>query len=393
MSKTTTSPSPVQEEAGEETVDDLRIETELPQVLVVADFSANLGKIERHLGPLRQHADVNMVCITGDESIDDIRYRTVPDFGWRPIGLLLMGLVAMLEARERDYDGVVSFSLVPHGCIALAISRMFGIPVHLGIIGADLDVHVQAWYGTIAASLIRRFDVVSSPGLTHQIQLVELGVSPNRTAILANAVDVAEYQPVEHSPETYDLLWVGRFSPEKDPARFVETCAQLDARGIDVSAVMVGDGPLFDHIERSIQMADLSETIELTGWVDDPVDYYQKSRLFVLTSERDALPLTLIEAMATGCVPVVPIVGNIQDAARDGENAIVVDDRSPSTYAGAIAAMLTDPDRIDQLSEAAVNIREQYSYQSAAVDWQAILDGLGLTTSPATTIAADRNGG
>ncbi len=345
-------------------------------MLVVTDFTRNLSKIERHVGPLAETADVTMVCITGDGELDGIDYRTVPSLGARPLGLALMLVAALYEAWRGDYDAVASFSLLPHGCIALAVGTAFGIPAHLGIIGIDLDVHARSRYGAVVRWLIRRFDAISVPGTAFRDQLVGMGVPRGRIEVLANPIDVGTYHPNPDAEADYDLIWVGRFDAEKDPLLFVEALAELRESGREVTAVMLGDGPLQDAAERRVRERGLR--VDLPGWVDDPVAYYWRSRAFVLTSERDALPLTLVEAMATGLGCVVPAVGNVPDVARDGETALVLEEMTAGTLAAALDRLLADDELCARLGENAAGVADRYSYEAAAEDWVRILETLGV---------------
>lgn len=426
-----------------------------PTVLAVADFSGNPTKVERHLGPLAATADPTVVCTsTGDADVDGLDALTVPDGGWRPLGLALMGLRALVAARRGDYDAVVSFSLLPHGCIALAAARLAGLPVHLGTIGADLDVHAEARYAPVVRALLRRFDVVSAPGSVHAARLESMGVE--RAVVLRNPVDVERFAPAgdgdggvvgdttsgdamaedatagdatagdaaadttgedatatadaaaadatadggavadasadamaandasgeapiratTDDPE-YDLLWVGRFSAEKDPLLFVRTVAALRERGRPVAAAMVGDGPMGDEVRAAVERRGLEDAIALPGWVDDPSGWYRRARTFVLTSRRDALPLTLVEAMASGVAPVAPPVGNVPDLVADGETGVLAD-RDPAHLADAVAGLLDDDERRSRLARAAAAAGAEHSLDAAADDWDDVLAALGV---------------
>lgn len=390
-----------------------------PAVLAVADFSGNPTKVERHLGPLAATADPTVVCTsTGDADVDGLDALTVPDGGWRPLGLALMGLRALVAARRGDYDAVVSFSLLPHGCIALVAARLAGLPVHLGTIGADLDVHAESRYAPVVRALLRRFDVVSAPGSVHAARLESMGVE--RAVVLRNPVDVERFAPAGDGGDTvetdgdrdsygdgdddrdgdtaevadattatatdgagggtvpeYDLLWVGRFSAEKDPLLFVRTVAALRERGRPVAAAMVGDGPMGDEVRAAVERRGLEDAIALPGWVDDPSGWYRRAQTFVLTSRRDALPLTLVEAMASGVAPVAPPVGNVPDLVADGETGVLAD-RDPANLADAVAELLDDDERRARLARAAAAVGAEHSLDAAAGDWDDVLVALGV---------------
>lgn len=347
--------------------------------LAISDFSGGVsdtGRMAEHLGPLAERAETTVVCLVPDEDVEHLTYRQAPTTSLRALDLFSLFAVALLEAARNDYDGVVSISLVPYGCFALAVGWLCGLPTHLAIIGADLDVHARARYGALTAWLFRRFDAITVPGTAHRDQLVELGVPGERVAILANGVDCTTYSPTD-APAEYDYIWVGRFSAEKDPLLFVAVMAELVERGENPHAVMLGSGPLEEAVCERIHELALDEHIDRPGWVDEPVSYYHRARTFVLTSKRDALPLTLLESMACGLVPVVPDVGNVCDAVEDGENGIVLTKRDADSFANALERL--DDERYDRLSTAAPTVSSRFSTERAAEDWESVLGTLRVS--------------
>lgn len=388
--------------------DDPRTPPEGPSVLVVAGLG-NSGKVERHLGPLAAVAgETTVVCVRAGPDVEGISYREAPTPGrlpvvdTRPAGIVAMLFVALLEAFRGEYDAVASISLVPYGCFALVVGRLARMPTHLGIIGADLDLHANAWYGPLVRATFRRFTAVSVPGTDHQRRLVRMGVPPDRASILANAVDTDRYrpaasrdpsagEPAAQHPAGYDLLWVGRFSPEKDPLLFVRTLEELADRGLAFEAAMVGSGRLETAVRRERAARGLVDRLDLPGWVDDPLAYYERASVFALTSEREGLPLSLLEAMAVGLPPAVPNVGSVTDVAVDGETAVVVDERTPEAFADALERLLTDDPFRDALAAEAPAIRGSYSYAAARDDWRQILATMGcLDRRPADLGTARR---
>ncbi len=351
-----------------------------PSILVVADFPEKIGRTERHVKPLAASADVTMVCIEPTEDVPDVAFASVPSTGIRPLDLLLMFARALLEGVRDDYDGVASFSLFPHGCFALVVGRLCGVPTHLGIIGIDLDVHAKAWYGSVTVALLRRFDAVSVPGTVYARELAELGVPARTVERLVNPIPETGYDPVPPTAEkAYDYLWVGRFAPEKDPVLFVETVAELVDDDPDATAVMLGDGRLRPEVERAIADRGLSDNVHLAGWVDDPRAYYADARVLVLTSRRDALPLTLLEAMTSGVVCVAPTVGNVPDLIDDGRNGLLVPNPTPSEFARAAKRLEREPGLYERLARAAPEISDEFSPETAAEDWRSILVTMGVT--------------
>ena len=352
-------------------------EPENPSILVVSDFPDLPKKIATHFEPLAETgADLTIVCITPNAEFDDAEYVTVPSWPSRYVGLLLLPFVALLEGMWRDYDAVVSFSLFPYGLYALVLGRALDLPAHLGIIGIDLDHHATARYGAFPRFAFRRFDTLSVPGETHRSQLAGYGVDRDSIFVLANSIDPDVYHPDGSVETRYDFVWCGRLSPEKDPLLFVDALAELAESVDDFDAVVLGSGALYDEVDRRIVRHGLTEHVELMGWVDEPVTYYRQSRAFVLTSRRDALSTSLIEAMATGLPCITPPVGNVSDVVEDGHNGFVFERGNVDALADALERIVDDRERAAEMGRNATAVTERYSRERASEDWRRILDGL-----------------
>lgn len=354
-------------------------------VLVVAglgiwvDGTPKTGKIEAHVYPIAEAADrVCFVCTgpTGDRTAG-ITYHQVEPSRWKLLTLLRQFLVAVRLAVHGDFDLIVSFALVPYGIFALVAGAVSRTPTHLGIIGGDLDVHAQAPYGPVVDALFRRFDVVSVAGDDYRDRLVERGVSPERIFTVLHPVN-GEFAESSRRPDpAYDVLWLTRMSAEKAPLLFVDALAELAERGHDFTAAMVGDGPLRAEVEAAIDSKGLGERVDVPGWADDPVEFYRDARIYVLTSEREMLPLTLVESMLVGVPPVAPGLGAIPDVVDHGENGLVVEERTPASFADCVERLLTDGESYDWMAANAPAVESRLSFEAVADSWREILAYVG----------------
>ncbi|MBI3076986.1 MAG: glycosyltransferase, partial [Deltaproteobacteria bacterium] len=101
--------------------------------------------------------------------------------------------------------------------------------------------------------------------------------------------------------------------PQKDPLAFVEVARRIAERLPRARFVLAGDGRLRPAVEAAVARAGLGARLRLLGWRRDVPRLLRALDLFVLTSRWEGLPLTYLEAMATG----VPIVGTAVDGAPE----------------------------------------------------------------------------
>lgn len=116
------------------------------------------------------------------------------------------------------------------------------------------------------------------------------------------AVESADH-PWFASGEPPVVLGVGRLTPQKDFPNLIRAFAQVRNR-TDARLMILGEGPARSELEALVGELGLNDSVELPGFVDNPVSYMAASGVFALSSVREGLPTVLIEALATG-VPVV----------------------------------------------------------------------------------------
>ena len=134
--------------------------------------------------------------------------------------------------------------------------------------------------------------------------------------ILKNAIDVSNYQfqPQKREyvrntlgiPEgTLVLGHVGRFSHQKNHLFLLDIFSSVHAKNSKTSLLLVGDGELRPQIEQKIQELGLKDAVILTGVRSDVSDLLQAMDIFVFPSLYEGLPVTLVEAQASGLPCVI----------------------------------------------------------------------------------------
>jgi glycosyltransferase involved in cell wall biosynthesis len=153
-------------------------------------------------------------------------------------------------------------------------------------------------------------------------------------------------QPSAPLPSARRILCVARFDPEKGHLVLLEAAARLVAEGLDFRIELIGDGVLRPEIERSIERLGLSRHVELLGWKKslEVRDRLLASRVFVLPSLAEGLPVVLMEALALERPVISTYVAGIPELVVDGENGWLVPASSVEDLACALRAALLAPD-------------------------------------------------
>jgi glycosyltransferase involved in cell wall biosynthesis len=120
--------------------------------------------------------------------------------------------------------------------------------------------------------------------------------------------------------KTY-CTFVGRLTQIKRPDRVLEVASLVAQQNSDVEFLVVGDGDLAQEMKSKAHASDLPVTF--LGWRQDISAILKASDIAILTSDNEAVALTLIEATQAGIPVVTTPAGSVRDVAIDGENGLV----------------------------------------------------------------------
>jgi len=188
--------------------------------------------------------------------------------------------------------------------------------------------------------------IVTSPQLA---RLVGQYVSKSKVLFVPNGVDTSQFHPLNRRTKAgvKRIIFVGRFSQEKNLPLLIEAAALLDG----VKLVLVGDGPMQPQIEKLA--AQLQVEAEFTGVVphEQLPALLNQSDIFVLPSLSEGHPKALLEAMSCGLPCIGTNVPGIRDVIRDEENGLLCE-LAPKDLADKIAAVLSNSELRGRLGRA-----------------------------------------
>lgn len=124
----------------------------------------------------------------------------------------------------------------------------------------------------------------------------------------------------------YDVAYVGRITYQKNPEKLVDVFKILYEMNPQIKVAVVGTGDKFEEFVNLIEKNGLNENIEILGFMDNPLKLLYSSKVMVMTSRYEGLPMTVLEAMALG-VPIVSTpVDGLKEIVFNGENGFLVND-------------------------------------------------------------------
>lgn len=176
------------------------------------------------------------------------------------------------------------------------------------------------------------------------------------------------------------VLQVGVFRPEKNQLGALEAFPAVRERIPGAQLVFAGDGPTMAAVEARAAELGAGEWAHFLGARDDVPALLARAELMLLPSLADAMPMTVLEALAVGTPVVASDVGDV--ASMLGEGGICVPPGDGGALAGAVARVLGEPELSDSLR--AAGSKRAAGFDSAAMvgAYEALFRGAVNKQSP-----------
>ncbi len=189
------------------------------------------------------------------------------------------------------------------------------------------------------------------------------GVDESRCCYINNGIDIDAFYREEH--ENFTFINVARQDENKNQAAIIRCFAQLHKGHPDTRLILLGDGPCHDKLCGLRDELGLKNVIELPGSKSNVADYYARADVYVQASHREAMPMSVLEAMAAGLPIISTDVGGMRDVVQN--NGYLYEDNDDDSLYDYMKNVLLMP-RIEResLSLASKKKSEQYSSKSMA---------------------------
>ncbi|MGB2875030.1 MAG: glycosyltransferase [Gaiellaceae bacterium] len=193
--------------------------------------------------------------------------------------------------------------------------------------------------------------VACGPGVAAALEqhgCTPMATVPNAVGPAPPPADRAELQREwELSPGTRLVLAVGRLVEQKHHALAIRALADVP----DATLVIAGQGPLRAELERVAVKAGVADRVVFAGLRPDARALMGAADAVVLPSRWEGLPLTALEALASGTPLVATDVRGVRELVVDGRDALLVPEE-PGPLAAALRRVLDDRELAARLAEA-----------------------------------------
>lgn len=141
---------------------------------------------------------------------------------------------------------------------------------------------------------------------------------------IMNGIDVEKFKPMPIEHDMFKYICVARFEPQKNHALLINAFAEVHKKYPDTVLELVGDGYLRPEIEKLVAELTLDDAVIMDGVSSDIVRKNNSSDCFVLASDFEGLPVSVLEAMACGLPIISTDAGGTHDIVISEKNGLIV---------------------------------------------------------------------
>ena len=208
-----------------------------------------------------------------------------------------------------------------------------------------------------------------------------VAVPKRKIVVIPNGIDFSRIEgaaqvDLESIPHGATVVgMVARLSPPKDYPTFISAAKLVLDRFPDVHFIAVGEGRMRPQFEAQVAQLGLKNFHFLGGRLDVP-EVLQRMTIKVLATKNEGLPITLLEALASGCACIASDIPANRFTLDDGNSGLLVAGQDPPALAAAIERLLVDPDLRRRLKESASHRSQYFTAHRMAKDYVALCRNL-----------------
>ncbi len=193
-------------------------------------------------------------------------------------------------------------------------------------------------------------------------------------AYIPNGIDTSRFGPAASSSSDELVIGtVGHLRPEKNIGLLLRSAAGIAGHRA-VRVMILGDGPERGPLEALSHDLGIASRVEFLGWHDNVSQIYRKFHIFALTSSTEQMPLSVLEAMASGLPLVSTDVGDVRLMVAEANRPFIVPLKQ---FAATLGELAFQPDLQCTLGAAnRAHCAQAYSMDRMFTRYESLYEGV-----------------
>lgn len=317
--------------------------------------------------------DVTLVSMSVNNTFYDIdsriNYIYLPDRSKGILNLLSRyhDIKSLIKTIKPDLT--VNFWFQPAYMTAMMSKRLTGKVIYSER-GDPGDNEYSGILGMIRKVVLPRIDgfVFQSKGAQ---DFFENNVK-KRSVVIPNPVFIHADDFPTITTRRKSIVTVGRLHPQKNQMLLINAFARIVDTFSDYKLEIYGDGDLKDELQSRIDSLEISDKAILKGTSKKIHNLIYDAALFVLSSDYEGIPNTLLEAMALGipCISTDCRPGGARELIHSGNDGLIVPINDETALANAIKDLLSDEEKASEMGIKAKKTAQRFDPISIYSQWE-----------------------
>lgn len=217
-------------------------------------------------------------------------------------------------------------------------------------------------YKLFQDTIVRKVDHIIVVHDKSKDRLKNIHIDQDNITVIPNGVDTNLFIN-GHNSSNRIVISVGSLIKRKGISYLLEAISNID----NIKVIIVGSGPEKDYLISLSKKLNITERIIFKSniSIQELVDCYSSSSIFVLPSLREALPLVILEAMSCGLPVIATNVSGMPDVIKDGYNGFLVEPANVEQLSEKIKLLINnDALRTEMSKNARKFVEEKLSWDS-----------------------------
>lgn len=207
---------------------------------------------------------------------------------------------------------------------------------------------------------------------------VKLESSPeNKTIVIENGLDLSRYLKIDRdemnvlkNKKIFHIGHVGRLSKEKNQIMMLDSFKLLLSVNKNCLLHLVGDGPESENLILYSEKIGINESVKFHGCINNIAEVLTQFDCFTLSSVTEGMPMSIIEAMASGLPIVATDVGGMREMVDNNKNGFLIESNNRQALMDKWLCLINDNELLTSMGKnARAKAIEKYSLSRMADEY------------------------
>ncbi len=212
------------------------------------------------------------------------------------------------------------------GVSLLIVGKLLGYKTVFKFPNENMLDNKNSISGKIWKLIVKKSDMLITLERSTYSKLLKENFIEKKIFNVSNGVEISKIKK-NTKKKNIELIFLGRLVPQKKCDDLLKACEKLDENFKNWHLSIVGEGYLYDDlVSLSVELG-IDKKVDFVGYQSNTMEWLKKSDIFVISSEREGMSNSMLEAMSIGLPIVTTKVSSTEEMlGKDYEFAVDIGD-------------------------------------------------------------------